>query len=506
MKGETKLAVGYTYLGATQSLCPECLEVVPAKIIERRGRVYFRKRCLVHGVREDFICSDVRWYDRTDYALPAKIPRATRSPVVNGCPLDCGLCEDHEQHTCIGVLEITDNCNLTCPLCYAHSKPGLAHRSIEQVLAAMDAIVASEGRVEVLQLSGGEPTTHPALEQIIDEALARPIDYVMLNTNGIRLAKDPKLLEKLSLHKDRIQVYLQMDGMEDRVHLAIRGEALQEIKMRAIEAIGKAGLQVTLVAAMQAGVNHDQYGPLLRLAAERPWITGLSLQPATYSGRYVLPEVLEQRITTPDCVRGLCEQSDGDFREEDFFPLPCAHPNCHVLSLAFRTDGRMVPLSRFIDAKANLDLLANGLSFTRDEGQRLMQLYLARNNCCGPGGCGAPTAENERDTQSAGGSNPLKVLGPAPEVDAQRAGEEFIAGVIQKQIGGKELFRITITSFLDAYNFDVRRVMKCCTHHVLPTGHIIPFCAYNVLYRNGKVSLPQLQDPRSRSSGSRLET
>jgi hypothetical protein len=98
------------------------------------------------------------------------------------------------------------------------------------------------------------------------------------------------------------------------------------------------------------------------------------------------------------------------------------------------------------------------------------------------------------------------VLGPAPEVDAQRAGEEFIAGVIQKQIGGKELFRITISSFLDAYNFDVRRVMKCCTHHVLPTGHIIPFCAYNVLYRNGKVSLPQLQDPRSRSSGSRLET
>jgi uncharacterized radical SAM superfamily Fe-S cluster-containing enzyme len=316
------------------------------------------------------------------------------------------------------------------------------------------------------------------------------------------------LVDKLAQHRDRVEVYLQMDGMEDRVHLALRGEALQETKMQAIDAIGAAGLHVTLVAAMQAGVNGDQLGPLLRLSADRPWITGLSLQPATYSGRHVLPEELESRITSPDCIRGLCEQTEGMFSEEDFFPLPCAHPNCHILSLAFRHEGRLVPLTRFIDAKLNLDLLANGLSFTREEGKRLMELYLARNNCCGPGGCGdASEAVSVAAVKGGAIGSGLPVLSMETQVSSirpsneDRLAEEFIARVIEKQVGGKELFRITITSFLDAYNFDVRRVMKCCTHHVLPSGHIIPFCAYNVLYRDGHVPLPHLREAIARKPG-----
>jgi uncharacterized radical SAM superfamily Fe-S cluster-containing enzyme len=462
------------------------LRLVSAKIIDRNGRVYFRKRCPTHGVREDFICSDVRWYDRYDYALPAKVPATTRSPVVKGCPFDCGLCEDHEQHTCIGVLEITDNCNLECPLCYAHSRPGLKHRSVDQVKRAIDALVASEGRVEVLQLSGGEPTTHPELISILEYALDQPIDYVMINTNGIRLARDSKLMQRLGQHRDRVEIYLQLDGLDDRIHMALRGEALQETKLAAIQAIGESGMHATIVAAMQAGINLGQLGPLVELAACHPFITGLSLQPATYSGRHFLPEELESRITAPDCIRGLCEQSGDVFQEEDFFPLPCAHPNCHVLSLAFRHQGQLVPLTRFIDSKVNLDLLANGLSFTRDEGKRLMQLYLARNQCCGPGGCGGESNSSPPVVNLA--TPPAKTTPSMASV-----ADEFIAKTIERQVGAKELFRITITSFLDAYNFDVRRVMKCCTHHVLPSGHIIPFCAYNVLYRDGHVPLPVLR-------------
>jgi hypothetical protein len=489
----TKLPAGYRYLGATQSLCPECLKLIPTKIIDRHGRVYFRKRCPEHGTREDFICSDVRWYDRYDFALPAKVPATTRSPVDKGCPFDCGLCEEHEQHTCIGVLEITDNCNLECPLCYAHSKPGLKHRSFEQVRTAIDALVASEGRVEVLQISGGEPTTHPELESVIDYALSQPIDYVMINTNGIRLARDPKFLQRLAQNRDRIEIYLQLDGLEDRVHVALRGEPLQDTKMAALQAIGDAGLHVTIVSALQAGVNLDQLGPLVQLAEQHPFITGLSLQPATYSGRFYLPEELESRVTGPDCIRELCKQSEGLFQEDDFFPLPCAHPNCHVLSLAFRHEGRLVPLTRFIDSKANLDLLANGLSFTRDEGKRLIQQYLARNQCCGPGGCG------NNDVRELPQITPL---GSEPCIPAMTSSvaDQFISKTLERQIGAKDLFRITITSFLDVYNFDVRRVMKCCTHHVLPTGHIIPFCAYNVLYRDGHVPLPKLHEAKSRAA------
>ena len=470
----------YTFLGSTQSLCPDCLRVVQTKIIAKGKRVYFRKRCPEHGLREDFVCSDRSWFDRYDTALPARLPRHTQVEPSKGCPLDCGLCSDHEQHTCVAVLEITDNCNLTCSMCYADSRPGLKHKSLDEVKAAIDALVAAEGQPDVLQLSGGEPTLHPQFDEILLYALSQPIHYVMINTNGIRLSKDTELIDKIAQHKHRVEIYLQMDGVEDFVFEKLRGQRLLETKLQALDRLGAADLNVTLVATLQAGVNEDQLGGLLELAVARPWVSGLSLQPATYSGRHYLPGELEARITAPDCIRLLCEQSQGRLCESDFFPLPCAHPNCHVLAMCYRHEGTLVPLTRFIDAQANRDLLANGLSFTRDEGKRLAQLYLARNACCGPGGC----VEQEDATAQ---EPALVSLG-----SRQKLADDFFAKAIEKELGSKQLLRITITSFLDAYNFDVRRVMKCCTHHVLPSGHIIPFCAYNVLYRNGHVPLPNL--------------
>jgi uncharacterized radical SAM superfamily Fe-S cluster-containing enzyme len=380
----------------------------------------------------------------------------------------------------VAVLEITDNCNLTCSMCYADSRPGLKHKSLDEVKAAIDALVAAEGQPDVLQLSGGEPTLHPQFDEILLYALSQPIHYVMINTNGIRLSKDTELIDKIAQHKHRVEIYLQMDGVEDFVFEKLRGQRLLETKLQALDRLGAADLNVTLVATLQAGVNEDQLGGLLELAAARPWVSGLSLQPATYSGRHYLPGELEARITAPDCIRLLCEQSQGRLCESDFFPLPCAHPNCHVLAMCYRHEGTLVPLTRFIDAQANRDLLANGLSFTRDEGKRLAQLYLARNACCGPEGC----VEQEDATAQ---EPALVSLG-----SRQKLADDFFAKAIEKELGSKQLLRITITSFLDAYNFDVRRVMKCCTHHVLPSGHIIPFCAYNVLYRNGHVPLPNL--------------
>lgn len=482
----------YSFLGTTQCLCPSCLEVIPAKIIARGDRIYFRKRCPSHGLREDFICSDRKWYDRYDYALPPKLPKKTFVEPKRGCPLDCGLCSEHEQHTCVAVLEITDNCNLSCPMCYADSRPGLKHKSIEQARAAIDALVRAEGKADVLQISGGEPTTHPQLLEIIEYALSQPIDYIMLNTNGIRLAKDQKLVDWLAGHRDRIEIYLQFDGTNDAVYESLRGEPLYETKLRALDQIGAAGLHVTLVATLQAGVNENEVGNLVEMARTRPWVSGLSLQPATYSGRFYLQEELENRITAPDCIRMLCEQSNGLYEDEDFFPLPCAHPNCHILSLAFRVGDDLVPLTRFIDAKLNLDLLANGLSFTREEGKRLVKQYLSRQDGCGPN-CG-PSGCCEPETPAASSLTILQSdSSDGCSTSANRSiAEQFFEQALAKQIGGEQLFRITITSFLDVYNFDVRRVMKCCTHHVLPSGHIIPFCAYNVLYRNGHVALPQL--------------
>ena len=479
----------YTFLGTTQSLCPQCLGLVNTKIIARRGRVYFRKHCPTHGWREDFICSDVEMYDRTDYSLPARLPANTFTKMEKGCPFDCGLCEEHEQHTCVGLVEITSSCNLKCPMCFAASGPGGKHLSMDEAKRAIDRLVQSEGRPEVLQLSGGEPTIHPEFTDILEYALAQPIDYIMINTNGLRFAKDDGLVATIAQHKQRMEIYFQLDGLNEETSIALRGESLVPQKLRALEKLGEAGVHVTLVATLQGGVNLDQIGPLVRYATERDWVTGLSLQPATYSGRHYLPEDLENRVTFPDVIKAMEEQTEGMFQTKDFFPLPCAHPNCHQLCLAYRHANGLTPLTRFVNAKENLDLLANGISFTREEGVRLIQQYLARQACCGPSGCGdntgCSTTPSQVDTPKS-----LPILSLKNDTDT--TAEDFFAQALLKQLGARNLFRITINNFLDMYNFDVRRVMKCCTHHVLPSGHVIPFCAYNVLYREGHVPLPEL--------------
>ncbi len=481
----------YTFIGTTQSLCPECLALVPAKIIVRGGRVYFKKTCADHGEREDFVCSDVKWYDRMEYAVPARVPETFGIEPDKGCPYDCGLCTEHEQHTCVGLVELTSSCNLTCPMCYASSAPGGKHLSLDAACAAIDRLVEVEGKPEILQLSGGEPTIHPQFEEILDYALSRPIDYVMINTNGIRFAKDDRLVERLAAARDRIEVYFQFDGLHDDIYLALRGERLLETKLAALEKLAAAGVHVTLVCTLQAGVNDNAPAELVEFARYRPTITGLSLQPATYSGRHVTPEELERRITFPDVIRNLA--SGGDFREDDFLPLPCAHPNCHQIGIAWRDGNRLLPLTQFIDAKQNLDLLANGISFTRAKSQQLMLQYLGRQGCCASGGCVPPEATAGVSLMSLGAES-----APTDDADSNasplaRLADRFFNSVVGQQLGAENLFRVTITNFLDKYNFDVRRVMKCCTHHVLPSGHVIPFCAYNVLYREGHVPLPNLR-------------
>ncbi len=477
----------YTFLGTTQSLCPECLALVPAKIIDRGGRVYFRKTCPTHGVREDFVCSDRKWYDQMEFALPAKTPAKFGIEPDKGCPFDCGLCTEHEQHTCVGVLEITSSCNLTCPMCYAGSSPGGKHLSLADCKRQIDRLVEVEGRAEVCQLSGGEPTIHPQLPQIVEYALSREIDYVMINTNGIRFAKDPALVDLVARHKERMEIYFQFDGMHDDVYRALRGEPLLEIKLAALDALQAADIHVTLVATLQGGVNDEQMGPLVEFGLSRSNITGISFQPATYSGRHVLPEQLERRITYPDVIAGVARQTRGLFAESDFLPLPCAHPNCHQIAIAYRQGSTAVPVTRFIDAKANLDLLANGISFTRKKSRDLIMQYLGRQACCS-GGCGEEVQGSKFEVQGS----ELPLLSPS-----STPANEFFSKVLAQELGAENLFRITITSFLDAYNFDVRRLMKCCTHHVLPSGHVIPFCAYNVLYRDGHVPLPELAEKLS---------
>ncbi|QEG20225.1 radical SAM protein [Mariniblastus fucicola] len=481
----------HLYLGTTQSLCPDCLNVVPAKIVNRDGQIWFDKFCPDHGSRSDFVCSDAKWWDRMEFNVPGRRPVKFGVEPNRGCPYDCGLCTQHEQHTCIAVLELTDSCNLKCPMCYAASGPGRKHLTFDQCVAAIDRLVEVEGRPEILQLSGGEPTIHPQFAEVLQYACDQPIDLVMVNTNGIRIASDERLVEVLAQQKNRCQIYLQMDGLNDRSNEYLRGESLLDRKMKATEVLGAAGLNVTLVATMQPDLNMDQIGPLIEFAIQRPWITGVSFQPATYVGRSALPEDLSRRITFPDIIREVELQTQSRFRESDFFPIPCAHPNAHTLCYAFRSGTEVVPVTRFVDIEKHFDLLANGISLNRENTRQIVEQLMLRESC-GPGCDCSGGAEIE------GGLVSLMQSSTAPktngsDIDWASLASDFFSRAMSADLGNADMFRITTTSFMDVYNFDIRQLMKSCVHHLLPSGHLVPFCAWNVLYRDGHIPLPDLE-------------
>ena len=472
----------YTFLGTTQSLCPECLAVVPAKIVARDDRVYFRKTCPQHGSREDFVCSDISWFDRNHFSLPGKVPELYGTEIRKGCPYDCGLCSEHEQHTCIGLLEITSACNLECPMCFAVSGPGGHHLSLNECRTAIDRLVEVEGRPEILQLSGGEPTIHPDFHHIHRYACEQPIDLVMINTNGIRLARDDDFLHEVALLRHRTEIYLQFDGFDDAGCETLRGASLVDTKLAAVERLGEAGLNTILVCTVQSGINDQQLWQLVEYGMQRPWITGVSFQPATYSGRCVLPAELDRRVTFPDIIHGLEQQSAGVWKSTDFSPLPCAHPNGHTLAYGFRSGDRILPLARFVDLENHLDLLSGRITFNRPRARDLIAEYLSRQPC-GTGGC----------PPEASGSDVLSTE-RLSEHELQSV-NEFFERALSEQLDPPDMFRITTTSFMDAYNFDIRQLMKSCVHFVLPSRHLIPFSAFNVLYRDGHVPLPPLTEP-----------
>jgi uncharacterized radical SAM superfamily Fe-S cluster-containing enzyme len=341
----------------------------------------------------------------------------------------------------------------------------------------------------VLQLSGGEPTIHPEFLQVFKYACNQPIDIVMINTNGIRLARDPAFLEAVAEWKHRSEIYLQFDSFNDAAYRDLRGESLAETKLRAIDALGQAGMRTILVCTVQAGVNDHELGAIVRFAQQRPWITGVSFQPASYVGRTVLPNELARRVTFPDIIRGIAEQCVDVWRESDFTPLPCAHPNAHSLAYAYRRGGAVVPIARFIDVTKHLDLLSGAITFTRARARELVSQLISRP-CCSDGGCG----DSGLVELSEANEPPISSNKHQPDAKLNAAAGEFFRRILAEDVSPSDVFRITTTSFMDAYNFDVRQAMKDCVHFVLPSGHIIPFSVYNLLYRTGLVQLPKLRN------------
>ncbi len=451
----------YIYHNFTNSLCPTCLRVVQAKILIQDGKVFMYKTCPEHGAVKSLLSSDAKYYlSQSQYNKPGTLPQRFQTKVELGCPLDCGLCTDHEQHTCLALIEVTEACNLRCPTCFADSDVG-KYYSVAEVEGMIDTIVANEDYADVVQFSGGEPTIHPQIIEILQLAKTKRIKAIMLNTNGVRIAKDEEFVRKLAEFNGNFEVYLQFDGFREQTYRVIRGEDLRSLKERAIANLTKYEIPINLTATIQRGVNEDEIGEIVKFGLAEKMVRGVTFQPITNVGRHQSFDPLD-RTTTPDVIRAIETQTGGIFQADDFVPLPC-HSDCISITYAYTKGKKVKPLPRYVDVRQYLDVIGNQINFRVDDmkgvvGSALMRLWSA--------------------------SAPLSTRNTLYDFSCCLP---VVPGMLtQKEHGSllyENMFRIVIMYFMDAWNFDVRSAKKCCVHHVLPDGKIIPFCSYNTLHR-----------------------
>ena len=461
-------AAPYVFFGQTTSLCEVCYGLVPTKIIVDEGIVFFQKRCREHGVQKTMVCDDLDyWTAQKDWLKPGDRPLAPQTRTDHGCPYDCGLCPDHEQHSCLAIIEVNEACNLSCPVCFADSSiKRTEHRPLAEVEHMLDILVASEGEPDLVQFSGGEPTLHPDFFAILDAAKVRPIRHLMINTNGLRIAREAGFAERLAAYMPGFEVYLQFDSLRPEALMDIRGADLSKIRIQALEALERANVSTTLVVTLKKGVNDRDIADIVHFALQWRCVRGVTFQPIQDAGRNDGFEPKRHRMVLTEIRREIAKA--GVFALEDLIPLPC-NPDQICIGYGLRSGAQVTPVTSLLPREMFIAAAPNTVTF---EGYPELQARVFEL-------LSLSTAQGDTaDKLSA-------LLCCLPEVAAPA------------ELSYEHTFRVVISQFLDRFNFDLGTVKRSCVHFVRPDGQIIPFDTFNTFYRPGAAGAGALARGRS---------
>ncbi|MBR5510558.1 MAG: radical SAM protein [Lachnospiraceae bacterium] len=462
-------------IGETQSVCPECLKVIPAKKVVKADGIYLEKECPEHGNTSVLIWegSLKSYQDWGANLQPADhIPAAKQ--VKDGCPHDCGLCEAHERKGCCVLLEVTSRCNLHCPVCFAEAGGNDASDVPVEVLAEQMEYLMSHGGPFNIQLSGGEPTMRDDLPEIIRMGREKGFTFFQLNTNGLRLAEQPGYAEELKA-AGLSCVFLQFDGVDDNVYQVLRGRPLWEKKQTVIDACERAGLGVVLVPVITPGVNEEQVGAILKYAVSRmPVVRGVHFQPISYFGR-CLEAQGNYRMTIPKLLSLIEEQTESMMQAAHFTGGNATNPYCTFQGNYMRQeDGSMRPLIHGTARAYETSKQAQEFVARQWTGSEVScccsaepepeesccccsaEPELEEKSCCC---CGEETAQMQLDTSSL---------------------DEFLIRL------HNNTFAVSGMLFQDAGNLDLERLRRCYILEMDSRYGMVPFCAYNLTSLKGK--------------------
>ncbi len=450
----------YLFYDTTSSVCTSCLHPVEAKILIKENNVYLEKWCPAHHTERVLISDDADYYRlcREIYIKAPEMPEHFKTKMQYGCPFDCGLCPDHMQHSCVSIIEITEQCNLSCPVCYAESAPNHGrHLPIHDVIAMLDTVVKHEGEADVLQISGGEPTIHPDFFTILDAVRERPIRHLMINTNGLRIAQEPEFVKRLSQYKPGIEIYLQFDSLQNEVLKHLRGARLIDIHQAALEQLERYNISTTLVMTVKKGLNDDEIGEVIQHGLKWRCVRGVNIQPIQDAGR-VEDFTTKHRLTVSEIRRKIAEQSNL-FSLDDIMPVPC-NPDTLAMAYALKRNNETFPLTRWLKPADLLMGSKNTIVFERDASLKKQLFKLFATNL-----------------------SPLKQDQCLSELLC------CLPKIATENLSYDNVFRVLIVQFMDVRNLDIRALKKSCVHIAQTNGKLIPFEAFNLFYRGERMEV-----------------
>ncbi|MGQ9787943.1 MAG: radical SAM (seleno)protein TrsS [Candidatus Hadarchaeaceae archaeon] len=441
-------------IGKTWSLCPVCLCRIPATKTVKNENVYLEKECVEHGKFETLIWRGAEHYKTlNNFESIRKVPKLRHTLEKQGCPLDCGLCPNHKQDTCLAVIEVTNRCNLNCPTCFASSGEGYLYEPDIGQIEKMYKMLLKGSRPVCVQISGGEPTVRDDLPEIISLGKKTGIEHIELNTNGLKLADDPEYLSSLK-QAGLDSIYLSFDGLTPEVYRRICGANILDHKIKAVENCSRTGIGVILVPKIIKYTNDYQVGGIINFAKKWiPTVKGVHFQPLSYFGRHPGKPDDDERITIPDLLSAIEVQTDGEIRADNFIPTLCPDVHCDARCLSVLLEnGKLLPLTSL----SNMPKLscADIPQIIRDSVANLWRL--------------APKDEPSSSPSVA----PYKCKAGSWMEVIQRSTENYLT--------------ISMMAFQDVWNIEFKRLEKCCIHVVTPDLRLIPFCAFNVTSASGE--------------------
>jgi len=413
------------------------------------GNVYISRTCPEHGEFKTLVSSDsTYWTESLKYDRPGSKPLVYSSSVERGCPDDCGICPAHKQHTCVGIIEITGQCNLHCNICFADSPSG-DHVPFDQITRMIDAYVSYETEPELLQLSGGEPTLHPNIIEIVRYAKNLGIQDVAVSTNGLRLLEDD--FARALAETDPV-IYLQFDTFNPDVSKKIRGMDLVEEKKRVVEVCNEIGMTTVLVPTIIAGLNVSEIGAIIEYGFAQKKVFGINFQPVSLTGRVGLPHT--QTLTIPQMLQEIEIQTNSLVETSDFRPIPCPHPHCTSISYMLVDEKETTPLTDLVNVDEYID-------YAKDR-----------------------TLVNEAVLMNEAFTK-LFSTRAVPGTETNLEAFCVACGMTIPEVLGKSVKIISVHAFMDADTFQLERSQKCCIHVIQPDGKLIPFCNFNMFHRKG---------------------